>query len=467
MTLRTWQVRLSLGIALLTTLAFALPLAYAARQQAVERAQQLSERRAAVLVAVLAATRDPGAVRAAWRSTGDDSAATCVRLPDGDVVGRCPAPESSVREAVKGSRAFRARTTDGQEVLLLPVGLPAGRTAVVESLVRVDEQTDGVAAAWAVLAAAVAALTLIAVMGADRISRRLVRTSADLVRAAVAVGRGELGARVRVGGPREVREVATAFNTMTDRIIGLMQAEREFAADLSHRLRTPLTALKLDLDLFQGREADRLRAAVTALDREVTDLIGRTRAGSRDPAASIPQESDLAAVVGARMPFWEALAHAQGRPCAVTVAPGPLGIDLSEDDLVAALDALLGNVFQHTPPGSGCKVYAGVLDGVPSLVVEDAGPGITGSETVRVRGLSGGESSGLGLDIAARAAENAGGRLVIGTARHGGARVEMRFGPQEPAHRRGSPGGRRLSGMIGRRPTSEARGDAASPHEAW
>ncbi|MBJ6637035.1 hypothetical protein H4K36_02045 [Streptomyces sp. DHE7-1] len=186
-----------------------------------------------------------------------------------------------------------------------------------------------------------------------------------------------------------------------------------------------------------------------------------------DTAASIPQESDLAAVVGARMPFWEALAHAQGRPCAVTVAPGPLGIGLSEDDLVAALDALLGNVFQHTPPGSGCEVYAGVLDGVPSLVVEDAGPGITGSETVRVRGLSGGESSGLGLDIAARAAENAGGRLVIGTARHGGARVEMRFGQPEPAHRRWSPEDRRRSGMTGRCPTSEARGDAASPHEAW
>ncbi|MFR9798717.1 sensor histidine kinase [Streptomyces sp. MS06] len=443
MTLRTWQMRLSLGIALLTALAFALPLAYAARQQAVDRAQTLSERRASALVTVLAATRDPDAVRAAWRSTGADAVSTCVRLPDGVVVGRCPAPESAAVEATGRSRGFRAGTADGRQVLLLPVSLPEGGTAVVESLVREDERRDGVAAAWTVLGAAVAALTLIAVLGADRISRRLVGSSADLVRAAGAVGQGRLGVRVRVGGPREVREVATAFNTMTDRIIQLMQSEREFAADLSHRLRTPLTALKLDLDLLGGPEADRLRAAVTALDHEVTHLIGLTRAGITDPAASGPQHSDLTAVVGARMPFWEALAHAQDRPCEVTVADGPLGIGLSEEELVAALDALLGNVFQHTPLGTGCAVFAGLLDGVPALVVEDAGPGIAEYLTARQRGLSGGASSGLGLDIAARAAEDAGGRLVIGGGGPGGARVELRLGPELPASGRRGPGGRR------------------------
>ncbi|MER6469693.1 HAMP domain-containing sensor histidine kinase [Streptomyces collinus] len=297
---------------------------------------------------------------------------------------------------------------------------------------REDERTDGVALAWGVLAAAVAALTVIAVMGADRLSRRLVGASADLVRAAVAVGRGELGVGVRVDGPHEVREVATAFNTMTEQIIGLMQAEREFAADLSHRLRTPLTALKLDLDLYEGLEADRLRAAVAALDREVTDLIGRTRAGSAEMAAARPGCSDLIEVVGARMPFWEALADAQGRPCTVTIAAGPLTVGLAEEDLVTALDALLGNVFRHTPAGTGCEVYAGPLNGVPSLVVEDCGPGIARYRTAQVRGHSGGESSGLGLDIVARAADGTGGRLVVGTSRRGGARVEMRLGRHRP-----------------------------------
>ena len=435
MTLRTWQLRLSLGIALLTTLAFALPLGYAARQQAADRAQQRSERRAAALVTVLAATRDPGAVRAAWRSTGEDAASTCVRVPGTAVVGRCRAPESALRPASREGRTIRARTSDGQDALLLPVRLPDGRTAFVESLVSEAEESEGVMAAWAVLAAAVAALTLIAVMGADLISRRLVRSADELVRAASAVGQGELGVRVPVGGPQEVRKVAAAFNTMTDRIAGLVQSEREFAADLSHRLRTPLTALKLDLDLVEGPAADRLRTAVTALDQQVTHLIGLTRKGSGDPTAVSDQGTDLTTVVGSRMAFWATLARAQGRPCDVTVDPEPVEIEVCEEEVVAALDALLGNVFRHTPPGSRCDVFAGLLDGVPSLVVEDSGPGIP-AHGASVRGHSGGASSGLGLDIAARVAEEAGGRLLIGTSRHGGAQLLLRLGGEH--HRRTS-----------------------------
>ncbi|MGQ5576391.1 hypothetical protein BIU87_05380 [Streptomyces sp. ZS0098] len=437
MTLRTWQLRLSLGIALLTTLAFALPLGYAARQQAVDRAQQRAERRAAVLVTVLAATRDPDAVRAAWRITGEDAASTCVRLPGAGEVGRCRADEDAIRRATAEARAVRARAADGQEVLLLPVRLPDGRAAFVESLVHEADKTDGVVAAWAVLAAAVAALTLIAVMGADRMSRRLVRSSADLVRAAAAVGRGESGVRVHVGGPQEVRKVAAAFNTMTDRIAALRQSEREFAADLSHRLRTPLTALRLELDLVEGSVADRLRAAVTALDQQVTHLIGLTRKGPGDTATVLDRRSDLTAVVATRMAFWATLARAQGRPCDAMIDPGPVAVEVGEEDIVAALDALLGNVFRHTPPGSRCDVQAGLLDGVPSLVVEDSGPGIPARDTASVRGHSGGASSGLGLDIAARVATEAGGRLVIGTGRHGGAQVLLRLGGEQRRRTKG------------------------------
>ncbi|MZF89469.1 HAMP domain-containing sensor histidine kinase [Streptomyces sp. SID5643] len=446
MTLRTWQLRLSLGIALLTTLAFALPLGYAARQQAADRAQQRSERRAAALVTVLAATRDPGAVRAAWRSTGEDAASTCVRVPGDADVGRCRAPGSALGQASREGRTVRARAVDGQDVLLLPVRLPDGRTAFVESLVREAEKTDGVAAAWTVLAGAVAALTLIAAMGADLITRRLVRSAGELVRAASAVGQGELGVRVPVGGPQEVRKVAAAFNTMTDRIAGLMQSEREFAADLSHRLRTPLTALKLDLDTVEGPAADRLRAAVTALDQQVTHLIGLTRKGSADASPVPGQGTELTTAVGTRMAFWATLARAQGRPCDVTVDSVPVTVDVGEEEVVAALDALLGNVFRHTPMGTRCEVYAGLLDGVPSLVVEDGGPGIPLQEAASVRGHSGGASSGLGLDIAARVAAEAGGRLLVGTSRHGGAQLLLRLGGEQagPRHRTATgkvPGG--------------------------
>ncbi|WP_103531310.1 HAMP domain-containing sensor histidine kinase [Streptomyces sp. SM11] len=441
MTLRAWQLGLSLGIALLTTLAFALPLGYAARQQAENRAQQRAERRAAVLVTVLAATRESRAVRTAWRSTGEDAVSTCVRLPEGPEVGHCRLDAEAARRATAGTRSVRIRDAAGRELLLLSLRTPEGRTAYVESLVREEERSHRVAAVWTVLAAAVASLTLISVVSTDHMARRLVRSSADLVRAASTVGRGELGVRVHIGGPQEVRKVALAFNTMTDRIASLMQAEREFSADLSHRLRTPLTALTLELDLVQEPVAGRLRAAVSALDQQITHLIGRTREGGRDTPNAAGHQADLTAVVGARMAFWVTLARAQGRRCEVSVGPVPLAVRVPEEDLASALDALLGNVFRHTPPGTGCAVYAGLLDGVPTLAVEDSGPGFSAPEAAAVRGHSGAMSSGLGLDIAARAAVEAGGRLVVGTSRWGGARVVLRLGDArcDGPGRRGSP----------------------------
>ncbi|NJQ03470.1 sensor histidine kinase [Streptomyces zingiberis] len=470
MTLRGWHARLSLGIALLTALAFALPLAYLADRQAAHRAHQLSERRAATLVTVLGATRQPAEVRAAWRSSGDDAASTCVRL-DGAPVGRCPAPAAYAARAAGERRAMRVRPPGREEVLLLPVALPEGGTAVVESAVREGERTDGVLTAWAVLAAAVGALTLASVTGADRMARRLNRSATDLARAATSVGQGDFAVRVAAEGPREVRSVARAFNTMADRIDELIRSERELLADLSHRLRTPLTALRLEADLLAVPANSRLRAGLAALDREVTSLISTTRSGPVRGGGPDGPHSDLPAVVGDRMAFWSALAEAQGRECRVRLGRGPLPVDLPADDLTAALDALLGNVLRHTPPGTGCGVQAGLLSGAPRLVVEDAGPGIDSPALAAVRGASPGGSSGLGLDIAAKAAEAAGGRLVVDRSPWGGARVTMVFGPVEAGG--GEPSAAGGGGRYGGRGPSRdgARGgggpggrDGKGPH---
>ncbi|WP_158711037.1 HAMP domain-containing sensor histidine kinase [Streptomyces albus] len=463
MTLRGWHARLSLGISLLTALAFALPLAFFARQQSAERAQQTSERRAATLVTVLGATRDRDELAAAWRSSGDDARSTCVRLDDG-VVGRCPAPASYAERAAERRRALWVRPPGREEVLLLPVSLPNGGTAVVESAVRAEERSEGVLTAWLVLAGAVAALTLISVTGADRMARRLNRSATDLARAATAVGEGDFRVRVAVEGPREVRRVGRAFNAMADRIDELMRAERELLADLSHRLRTPLTALRLEADLLAVPANSRLRAGLAALDREVTSLISTTRSGPARERLPGRGSSDLPAVVGGRMEFWSALAEAQGRECQVWLGRGPLPVDLPADDLTAALDALVGNVFRHTPPGTGWGVRAGLLSGAPRLVVEDAGPGIESPALAAARGASEGGSSGLGLDIAAKAAEAAGGRLVVDRSPWGGARVTMVFGPVPDggAVDAGGNGHRRAGGRNSRRNTSG--NTAGAPH---
>jgi signal transduction histidine kinase len=88
-------------------------------------------------------------------------------------------------------------------------------------------------------------------------------------------------------------------------------------------------------------------------------------------------------------------------------------------ELIGVVDAMLGNVFSHTPDGTAFRVSVSP-DG---LLVDDAGPGIADPASAVQRGVSGAGSTGLGLDIVRRAAEASGGRMVISRSPLGGARV--------------------------------------------
>jgi signal transduction histidine kinase len=101
-------------------------------------------------------------------------------------------------------------------------------------------------------------------------------------------------------------------------------------------------------------------------------------------------------------------------------------VAVSADELEAALDALLGNVFAHTPEGTAFRVEVRTLsDGGVSLAVEDSGPGL--SPDLVARGKSGAGGTGLGLDIARRTAEGHGGVFRISRSASGGARIAMEF----------------------------------------
>jgi signal transduction histidine kinase len=112
---------------------------------------------------------------------------------------------------------------------------------------------------------------------------------------------------------------------------------------------------------------------------------------------------------------------------AAVVGDEPRPVAVPRADLDAALDALLGNVFSHTPEGTAFSVTVEPgVDGGSRLILDDAGPGLPG-EGVLQRGRSGAGSTGLGLDIARRTAEAAGGRLRLTRAPLGGARIELEF----------------------------------------
>jgi signal transduction histidine kinase len=344
---------------------------------------------------------------------------------------------------------------DGGTVLLR--GVPGAPGAVVEAFVppvAVGPQLGRLALPLGTGAAG----ALVAVLLGVRRVRPVVADLAELVEQAGWVDDEDRPPRA---GGMQVPETATladALAELADRFDEARGRERRLAADLSHRLRTPLTALALDAgSIGPGPAADRVRRTIDSLNNDIDTLI---RAPDRDPG---PVRCDVVAVVRRRMAFWSALAQHSGRPCEVRTGDVPARTALSGDDLAAVVDALLGNVFRYTPAGTAIAVSVVRHAGWVTLVVDDAGPGVVDPVTALSRGVSSSGSTGLGLDIARDAVEATGGTIHVERSALGGARIRLRFGevgaehadPHEPrAWRLWGRAHRRAVGPHPRRPSS-------------
>ena len=221
------------------------------------------------------------------------------------------------------------------------------------------------------LALVAVVLLVVAVLATDRLARSVTRPAADLARTSRALAGGDTRARAEVAGPPEIVDVAEALNLLADRIDELLVAERERVADLSHRLRTPLTALRLDAE---GHGAAALLEDVDRLEAEVSELI---RAARRPLHEEMAVRCDLAEVVEDRAAFWGALADDDDRRWECRIEPGgPHPVRLPREDVAAAIDVLLGNVFAHTPEGTP---YAVSVHGSQDRVVLPSRTVVTGS----------------------------------------------------------------------------------------
>jgi signal transduction histidine kinase len=319
--------------------------------------------------------------------------------------------------------AFRADTGE----VVVPVVTREG-TAVVRVGLLSGDLTEGVGRAWLVLGLLGLGMIALAVVVADRLGRSFVRPVGELAVTAERLGGGELEARVRPAGPPEVVEVGVALNELAGRVEVLLAAERESVADLSHRLRTPLTALRLRAEAVDDPEAAAaLLAQVDRLQREVDDLIHSARRGSRSTSGV-----DLGLVARNRSDFWLVLADEQGRSFRIDLPTSPVFVEADVSEVAAVIDALVGNVFAHTPAGVGFDLVVRAENGMAVLSLDDAGPGFPDRAVVR-RGESRAGSTGLGLDIASRFAERNGGSLFAGSSPLGGARVEVRLVSQSPS----------------------------------
>lgn len=408
----------------MVVVAFLVPLGLAVQTIAANQALNDAEVGARSLAPAIATVHDPQVLADLVRTANSTSSGRMsLFLPDGLILGEAAAADDNVSLARAG-RAFTTFTSAGAKIFV-PVVIPGSGTAVIEVAVPESRLHRGVATAWAILAVTGIGLVLLAVFVADRIARGVVVPTRALAEAAQRVARGELQTRVVPDGPLEVVEVGRAFNMLVVRIGELLAAEREAAADLSHRLRTPLTALRLNVErLPKDSLVERVATDVDAVEHAVSDVIDELRRSTRE---GIRPAANLDVAMRERLAFWTALAEQQGRRCIVQISPGTKMVSFAREDLETVLDILLTNVFTHTPEKTPFSValHPAGRDRV-RLIVEDEGPGFP--PTMIARGQSGGGSTGLGLDIAWRAAETTGGSLAISARPGGGARVELVLG---------------------------------------
>jgi signal transduction histidine kinase len=362
------------------------------------------------------------------RLNEDGTSQVTVLYPGGPGIGPNPGEDARVLDARNTGRA-RVDDVDGGSQILVPVSrggnsaLPS-QTPVIRVIVEEPGIDSVVGVAWGLLGLLALALLAGSLVVVDRLGRSFVQPIRQLAEHTQTLGRpGAATPMPAVHGPPEVQELASAVDRLVGRIQLLLSRERENVADLSHRLRTPVTALRLRVEGVADHDLrDRLSGDLDHLQATVDEIVREARRSERE---GLDPQTDAVSVLAERVRHWEPLAEDQGRTYAMDLATsGPL-VRASRADLEALVDVLLDNVFSHTPDDVGVRITLTASDDRVDLVVDDAGPGLPEGLDVTGRGASGAGSTGLGLSIAARTAEDAGGEVTTGASDMGGARVAV------------------------------------------
>lgn len=430
MTLRVRILALATGLTALVLVLFAVPLAIAFKQSASDRVIRETEYVAQGVADYLStgSASDRQITEYVARVNERADTAITVILPDGSVVGApladgVPPPPggrgNDDDEDVGGGRdgdaddlgavsASSVRQGEDGWVVDIRSSTRSGRALV---RAHVDDSTvdHEVYERWSIVGGGALALLVLSAAGAEIVSRRLTRPLVATATTAAELGAGRLDARAPVGGAREIAEVSVALNLLAERIEDLLASERETIADLSHRLRTPMTAIRLDVEALPDSEQSReLARHVAVLDRTLTAVISHARLPQAERDS---RQCDAHAVVADRVAFWAPLAEDQGR--SVTLEDDGAGVEVActSEELSAALDALIENVIAHTPEDSPLHVAVARAPQGCRIDVTDRGPGIPVGATRRGRSDRG--STGLGLDIARSCAESTGGSMEV------------------------------------------------------
>ena len=247
------------------------------------------------------------------------------------------------------------------------------------------------------------------------------------------------------GLPDEVTPLVQALNALLARLDTAFGAQRAFVADAAHELRSPLTALRLQIgrlrrspdEAARASALDALSAGVERAVRLVEQLLTLARS---EPGTPVAQEEsiDLAELVRQAVADTVPYAASRGTEFELEAEPG-VQVEGERAALAALVRNLADNAVRYAPPGTRVQVRVGRDQGAPALWVDDAGPGIPPAERERVfdrfyrrEGDGAGETAqgtGLGLAIVRSVAARHGATVTLADSPLGGLRAAVRFAP--------------------------------------
>ncbi|MGQ9888750.1 MAG: sensor histidine kinase [Aggregatilineales bacterium] len=266
---------------------------------------------------------------------------------------------------------------------------------------------------------------LVAAAMAWLVSRTIANPLQHIARAASAVARGDYDQRVPISGPPEVRAVAESFNRMSAAVQASQTAQRDFVANVSHDLKTPLTSIQgYSQAIVDGAAPDPVEAAriiyeeagrLNRLVVELTDL-ARLQDGSFSMRMAPLEIGQIVASVAQRLAI---VADKAGLTLTVETAPTP-EVNGDGDRLAQVITNLISNAIKYTPRGGRVWVRTQASNGSVEVTVQDTGIGIPPEELPRIferfyqvdRARGPQRGTGLGLAIAQEIAQAHGGRLT-------------------------------------------------------